>query len=127
VGCSQGLVDQHGGEVPESLEALVKLPGVGRKTANVVMGSAFGKATGVVVDTHVGRISRRLAITQQTDPVRAGRDLVACLSPAHWIRFSHQLIEHGRSICTARKPRCESCPLEDLCPQKGVRKPAAGR
>jgi endonuclease-3 len=120
LGCCRGLVDRHGGAVPESLEALVKLPGVGRKTANVVLGSAFGVASGVVVDTHVGRIARRLGLTRHADAVRAERDLVACLPRDHWIAFSHRLIELGRTICTARKPRCESCPLASLCPRKGV-------
>ena len=122
-GCCQGLVERHGGEVPRSLDDLVRLPGVGRKTANVVLGSAFGQAAGVVVDTHVGRISRRLGLTRQTDPVRVERDLMAALPRRHWIAFSHRLIEHGRTVCTARRPRCEACPLADLCPRVGVRLP----
>ncbi|MFM8414882.1 MAG: endonuclease III [Planctomycetota bacterium] len=120
LGCCQALVERHGGEVPRSLDELVKLPGVGRKTANVVLGSAFGTASGVVVDTHVGRIARRLGLTRHADAVRAERDLVACLPREHWIAFSHRLIELGRSVCTARKPRCEACPLARLCPRKGV-------
>lgn len=120
LGCCRGLVERHQGEVPTTLEALVKLPGVGRKTANVVLGSAFGMASGVVVDTHVGRISRRLGLTRHTDAVQAERDLVACLPREHWIAFSHRLIELGRTICTARKPHCERCPLESRCPRKGV-------
>lgn len=123
VGCARALVERHGGEVPQSLEALVKLPGVGRKTANVVLGSAFGIASGVVVDTHVGRISRRLGLTTATDAVRAERDLVRVLPREHWIAFSHRVIELGRGICAARRPRCEICPLGDLCPRVGV-KPA---
>lgn len=116
LGCCRALVERHGGEVPRTLAELVKLPGVGRKTANVVLGSAFGEAAGVVVDTHVGRIARRLGLTKHTDAVKAERDLVAVLDRRHWIAFSHQLIEHGRTICAARTPRCDSCPLADLCP-----------
>ena len=120
LGCCRALVERHGGEVPRSLEDLVRLAGVGRKTANVVMGSAFGEATGVVVDTHVGRISRRLGLTRQADAVKAERDLVALLPRRHWIAFSHRVIEHGRTVCTARSPRCEACPLAELCPKVGV-------
>ena len=120
LGCGRALVERHGGQVPRTLEELVRLPGVGRKTANVVMGSAFGIPSGVVVDTHVGRIARRLGLTRQTDAVRAERDLMACVPRSHWITFSHRLIEHGRTICTARSPRCEDCPLARLCPRIGV-------
>lgn len=132
LGCCRDLVELHGGEVPRSLPDLVRLPGVGRKTANVVLGSAFGDAAGIVVDTHVGRITRRLGLTRETDAVRAERDLVKAVPREHWIAFSHRLIEHGRTICPARAPRCEACPLADLCPRVGVkvkqpRKPAARR
>lgn len=120
LGCCQALVERHGGEVPRTLAELVKLPGVGRKTANVVLGSAFGIPAGVVVDTHVGRIARRLGLTRHPDAVRAERDLIACLEESEWIAFSHRLIALGREVCTARKPRCEACPLADLCPRKGV-------
>jgi endonuclease-3 len=120
LGCCRGLVDRHGGDVPRTLEELVRLPGVGRKTANVVLGSAFGDAVGVVVDTHVGRISRRLGLTRHTDAVRAERDLIAVVPRRHWIAFSHRLIEHGRTVCTARAPRCDGCTLADLCPRKGL-------
>jgi endonuclease-3 len=126
-GCCQRLVDRHGGEVPETLDELVRLPGVGRKTANVVLGTAFGKAVGVVVDTHVGRISRRLGLTKHADAVRAERELIALLPPAHWIAFSHRLIDLGRSVCPARKPNCAGCPLEALCPKKGVAMAARAR
>ena len=122
-GCCQALVERHGGEVPRTLEELVRLPGVGRKTANVVLGSGFGLPSGVVVDTHVGRISRRLGLTRHADAVKAERDLIAAIPKSHWIVFSHRLIEHGRTVCTARRPRCEDCPLTDLCPRVGV-KPA---
>lgn len=122
-GCCQSLVERHGSEVPRTLEELVRLPGVGRKTANVVLGSGFGLPSGVVVDTHVGRISRRLGLTRHADAVKAERDLIAAIPKSHWIAFSHRLIEHGRAVCTARRPRCEDCPLADLCPRVGV-KPA---
>ena len=121
LGCARGLLERHGGEVPRSLEALVRLAGVGRKTANVVMGTAFGEATGVVVDTHVGRISRRLGLTRETDAVRAERDLMKVVPRADWIAYSHRLIEHGRSVCLARRPRCDGCVLADLCPRVGVK------
>ena len=125
LGCCRALVERHGGEVPRTLAELVNLPGVGRKTANVVLGSAFGIPSGVVVDTHVGRIARRLGLTRQADAVRAERDLIACLPEPRWIEFSHRLIALGRGVCTARKPRCEVCPLADLCPKKGVTTGAA--
>jgi endonuclease III len=121
LGCARGLVDRHGGEVPRTLEELVRLPGVGRKTANVVLGTAFGIASGVVVDTHVGRITRRLGLTKAGDAVRAERDLVRALPREHWIEFSHRLIEHGRGVCSARRPTCDACPLLDLCPRVGVK------
>jgi len=120
LGCCQALVERHGGEVPRTLAELVTLPGVGRKTANVVLGSAFGIPSGVVVDTHVGRIARRLGLTRHADAVRVERDLNACLEEHRWIEFSHRLIALGRAVCTARKPRCEACPLVDLCARKGV-------
>lgn len=122
LGCCRALLERHAGRVPQQLVDLVKLPGVGRKTANVVLGSGFGLAEGVVVDTHVGRISRRLGLTRQTDPVRAERDLMAILPREHWIGFSHRIIELGRSICSARAPQCTGCPLADLCPRVGVGK-----
>lgn len=125
LGCCQALVERHGGEVPRTLVELVALPGVGRKTANVVLGSAFGIASGVVVDTHVGRIARRLGFTRATDAVAAERDLSALLPSAEWIAFSHRVIEHGRSICTARSPRCDRCPLAADCPQAA--RPPVGR
>jgi endonuclease-3 len=120
-GCAAALVERHGGDVPQALELLVKLPGVGRKTANVVLGSGFGVPSGVVVDTHVGRLARRLGLTRHTDAVRAERDLMQVIPRRHWIGFSHRLIEHGRTVCTARKPRCAGCRLADLCPRVGVR------
>ncbi|MCA9222602.1 MAG: endonuclease III [Planctomycetales bacterium] len=118
--CCQALVDQYDGQVPRDLDALVELAGVGRKTANVVMGTAFGEPTGVVVDTHVGRITRRLGLTEQTDPVKVERDLMQQLPAKEWINFSHRLIHHGRRVCKARKPLCEQCSLNHLCPRIGV-------
>jgi len=120
LGCCRALVDRHGGQVPPRLEDLVKLPGVGRKTANVVLGSGFGQAAGVVVDTHVGRIARRLGLTKHADAVRAERDLMKVLPRDHWIAFSHRVIEHGRTVCAARTPKCDGCVLADLCPRVGV-------
>ena len=124
LGCCQALVERHGGEVPVTLAELVTLPGVGRKTANVVLGVGFDRAEGIVVDTHVGRICRRLDLTRRTDAVGAERDLVKVVPPDRWIVFSHQLIDHGRAVCLARRPRCTSCGLADLCPQRGLPAPA---
>ena len=118
--CCKKLVDQYNGEVPQQLEALVSLPGVGRKTANVVLGAAFGIASGVVVDTHVMRISRRLGLTTSADPVVIEQDLMSQLPRKGWIDFSHRMIHHGRQICIARRPKCDICPLNDICPRIGV-------
>jgi endonuclease-3 len=120
LGCCQKLMADHGGHVPQDLDTLVKLPGIGRKTANVVLGTAFGIPTGVVVDTHVARLSKRLGLTRHTDPVKIERDLVAQLPKREWIDFAHRMIAHGRRICIARKPKCDECPLADLCPKIGV-------
>ena len=119
-GCCRALVEQHGGQVPRDLEALVQLPGVGRKTANVVLGTAFGLPTGVVVDTHVTRLSQRLGMTRHDDAVKIEQDLMRLLPTAEWIMFSHRVIHHGRRVCKARKPRCEDCMLAALCPRIGV-------
>ncbi len=121
-GCCRKLVDQFDGIVPQTVEELTSLPGVGRKTANVVLGSAFGLAEGVVVDTHVGRISRRLGLTKAKDAIRAERDLMREIPRDHWVVISHRLIQHGRSTCLARKPRCAGCGLVNLCPKVGVPK-----
>lgn len=118
--CCQELVDHHGGEVPQRLEDLVPLAGVGRKTANVVLGVAYGIASGVVVDTHVGRISRRTGLTDQTDAVKVERDLIAVLPKRRWIDFSHQMIQHGRRVCDARRPKCDTCSMRRFCPRVGV-------
>lgn len=116
VGLSRMLVEKHGGEVPQSLDELVKLPGVGRKTANVVLGVIWNKPEGVVVDTHVQRISQRLGWTQNTDPVKIEQDLCKLLPRNEWDMTSHLLIFHGRRICFARKPNCEGCGVSDVCP-----------
>jgi endonuclease-3 len=111
---------EHGGRVPDTMEQLVALPGVGRKTANVVLGNAFGKDEGFVVDTHVGRLARRMGFTRQTDPVKIENDLNAIVPKGRRTLAAHLLIFHGRQICTARKPACPSCPVEPLCPKVGV-------
>jgi len=118
--CCQRIVAEHRSQVPRTMEELIKLPGVGRKTANVVLGTAFGIATGVVVDTHVGRISRRLGLTTANDAVKVEQDLMAQIPKRDWIDFSHAMIHHGRAICIARRPKCEICPLEPVCPRIGV-------
>ena len=120
MGCCQALLEEHGGEVPQDLETLVPLPGVGRKTANVVLGAAFGIASGVVVDTHVGRISRRLGLTEQSNAVKVEEDLMELLPSSEWVAFSHRMIWHGRGVCTARKPKCDQCPMRSFCPRLGV-------
>lgn len=114
-GAARAVVDQFGGEVPKSMDEILRLPGVARKTANVVLGSWYGIADGVVVDTHVMRLSRRLELTSETSPEKIERDLMKILPQDRWISFSHELIHHGRQICVARKPRCVDCTLEKLC------------
>ena len=120
LGMAAALVERHGGEVPASMEALRVLPGVGRKTANVVLGNAFGIDEGVVVDTHVARLSQRLGLTRETDPLRIEQDLMAQVPRKGWTMFSHLLIWHGRRICDARRPLCEDCVLVGLCPASRV-------
>jgi endonuclease III len=114
-GAAKRIVADFGGQVPDTMDQLLTLPGVARKTANVVLGVAFHKAEGVVVDTHVLRLSHRLALTQSDDPKRVEGDLMRMISRDRWISFSHELIHHGRRICVARRPRCVDCPLETLC------------
>jgi endonuclease III len=116
IGMAQGLVADHGGEVPRTMEALVALPGVGRKTANVVLGNAFGENQGVVVDTHVTRLSQRLGLTRQTEPAKIEPVLMRLFPRESWALLSHLLIFHGRQICVARKPKCPECVLNDICP-----------
>ena len=118
--CCHALVDRFDEEVPRDLEQLVQLPGIGRKTANVVLGTAFGLSTGVVVDTHVGRISRRLGLTREADPVKCERDLMEQLPRNQWISFSHRMIQHGRQVCAARRPKCDQCGMKKICPRVGV-------
>ncbi|QDT37497.1 endonuclease III [Stratiformator vulcanicus] len=120
LGMARGLVENHDGKVPQDLDSLVKLPGVGRKTANVVLGVAFGIPSGVVVDTHVKRISNLLGLTRSKNPEIIERDLMAVLPKKHWIDYSHRLIHHGRQICKARKPACTDCPLLSVCPRVGL-------
>ena len=110
------IVNKHHGEVPQTMEALTALRGVGRKTANVVLGNAFGMEVGIVVDTHVGRLSRRLGLTRHTDAEKVERDLMELVPQNDWTLFSHLLISHGRRYCTARNPNCGDCPLQKLCP-----------
>ena len=118
--CATSLVADHQGKVPKTMEALHKLAGVGRKTANVVLGNAFGLAEGVVVDTHVGRLSRRMGLTRHLDPVKVESALVRLIPKEDWTLVSHLLIAHGRKRCNARKPDCAQCEVKKLCPQRGV-------
>jgi endonuclease-3 len=114
-GAARVLVEKFGGKVPQTVEEMIQLPGVARKTANVVLGSWFGIASGVVVDTHVLRLSRRLELTKNDDPVKVEQDLMKVIPQERWVQFSHELIHHGRQVCIARKPRCVDCSLEKLC------------
>jgi len=118
LGATKLLVEKFRGQVPQTMEELLELPGVARKTANVVLGTAFGVASGVVVDTHVTRLSHRLDLSREEDPKKIEQDLMAIIPKSKWIVMSHQLIWHGRLVCQARKPRCSDCPLEDLCYSK---------
>jgi endonuclease-3 len=112
--CCAALMEKHDGKVPDNMEALLQLPGIGRKTANVVLGSAFG-IPGIVVDTHVKRVSQCIGLTKESDPVKIEFDLMALIPRKDWGDFSHQMIWHGRALCKARKPNCPACPLGDLC------------
>lgn len=116
IGLGRALVERHGGEVPRDMDALTQLPGVGRKTANVVLGVGFGIAEGVVVDTHVKRIAARLGLTREEDPEKVEQDLLAVLQAADRVIFTHRIIDHGRAVCTARRAFCERCTLAALCP-----------
>ncbi|MBI1956819.1 MAG: endonuclease III [Acidobacteria bacterium] len=115
LGAARKIVQDFGGKVPDTMEELLTLPGVARKTANVVLGTAFRKATGVVVDTHVHRIAGRLDLSREKTPEKIEQDLMRIIPQSQWINFSHQMIFHGRRCCTARKPKCSACSLEDLC------------
>ncbi|HLW68124.1 MAG TPA: endonuclease III [Gemmataceae bacterium] len=118
--CCKKIVSEHGGRVPGTLEELVKLPGIGRKTANVVLGDGFG-VPGITVDTHVLRLSRRLGLTKHTMPEKVERDLMELIPQAEWTMFSHRLIFHGRQVCFARKPNCDGCLMNTFCPKIGVK------
>ena len=120
IGMAQALVERHGGQVPDTMEDLTRLPGVGRKTANVILGTWFKKNEGVVVDTHVHRITRLLKLTKQDDPVKIEQDLLQLLPRDKWTWFSHTLIQHGRQVCVARRPRCEECVVNRLCPSSTI-------
>jgi endonuclease-3 len=115
VGAAKKIMSEFGGQVPRTMEELLSVPGAARKTANVVLGTAYGIASGVVVDTHVMRISRRLDLTKESDPVKIEQDLIKIIPKEKWILFSHQMIHHGRTLCTARNPRCAECLLETVC------------
>jgi len=115
----RAIVEGHGGKVPRTMEELTRLPGVARKTANIVLGDGFGVSEGIAVDTHVLRLSRRLGLTSQKDPVKVEQDLMTCVPRSEWIDFPHLLADHGRAVCKARKPLCGSCVLADLCPSFG--------
>jgi len=119
--CCHSLVAEYGGRVPDTLAELIQLDGIGRKTANVVLGVAYGKAEGIVVDTHVARLSRRMGLTRQTTPEKIERALMEIVPREDWIDFSHLLIWHGRKRCIARKPDCIQCEIADICPKKGVK------
>jgi endonuclease III len=116
IALGKALVERHDGQVPRSMEELVKLPGVGRKTANVILGNAFGRNEGVVVDTHVGRLSIRLGLSREADPVKVEQDLMPLFPREDWTMVAHVLIFHGRRVCDARSPRCEICSVSEICP-----------
>jgi endonuclease-3 len=116
IGMATGLMERHGGEVPADMDSLTALPGVGRKTANVILGNAFGRNDGIVVDTHVTRLGNRLGLTSESDAVKIEQALMPLFPRERWTILSHLLIEHGRQVCDARKPRCGDCVLSDVCP-----------
>jgi endonuclease-3 len=115
-------VTEFNGQVPKTMEELLTLPGVARKTANVVLGTAYGIASGVVVDTHVFRLSHRLGLTRAKTPEKVEQDLMKAIPRAEWVMFAHRLIHHGRRVCAARSPQCDRCSLNDICPKTGVKK-----
>lgn len=125
-GMARKLVDEFKGEIPRTVAEMITMPGVGRKTANVVLGTAYGLPTGVVVDTHVRRITNLLGLTESTNPERIEQELMALLPKSEWIDFSHRIIHHGRRICIARRPKCPECPLLNLCDRVGL-PPLAGQ
>ncbi|HXU21661.1 MAG TPA: endonuclease III, partial [Verrucomicrobiae bacterium] len=115
IGAAKKILSDYGGKVPRNIDDLLTVPGAARKTANVVLGTAFGIAAGVVVDTHVTRVSRRLDMTRESEPGKIEKDLMKAIPENKWILFSHQIIHHGRALCVARKPLCAKCPLDKLC------------
>lgn len=119
-GSARKLLDSFDGQVPRTMQEMLTLPGAARKTANVVLGNAYGVIEGIAVDTHVGRLARRLGLTEQTDPVKVERDLMALIPRRHWLHITYLLIDHGRKVCKAPVPRCEDCVLSDLCPSSRV-------
>ena len=121
-GCAEKLLLEYDGQVPDEMDELVTLPGVGRKTANVILWNLFGKNDGFVVDTHVGRIARRTGLTKNTDPVKVEKDLIKLLPKNHWGEMSHMLVQFGRDTCKAPKPKCAECFFRDVCPKNGVKK-----
>src|SRR5262249_50618055 len=123
LGAARRIVDEFGGRVPETMDEILTLPGVARKTANVVLGTAFGQASGVVVDTHVQRVAGRLGLTRESRPEKIEKDLMALFEPRDWVRLGHTLIHHGRGICHARKPDCAACPVSNNCPSSLVARP----
>jgi endonuclease III len=120
--CCRQIVEQYNGEIPSTMEKLVQLPGVGRKTANVLLGNAFG-VPGIPVDTHVGRLSRRMGLTEHEDPVRVEHDLMKLLPSKEWTNFGHRMIYHGRAVCHSRSPDCNGCTLAKFCPRIGLEEP----
>jgi len=120
IALGNALVERHDGKVPDSMEALVKLPGVGRKTANVILGNAFNRNEGVVVDTHVGRLSLRLGLSREKDPVKVEQDLMPLFPRDEWAMLAHVLIFHGRRVCDARSPKCDICSLNEICPSSTI-------
>lgn len=120
IGCAQALVERYGGRIPKTMVELVQVPGVGRKTANVVLGEIYGIAEGVTVDTHVGRLAYRWGLTKSEDPAKVEQDLIKVVPKKDWIDFPHRVIQHGRKVCMARNPKCGDCPLAQWCPKQGV-------
>jgi endonuclease-3 len=120
-GMAQAVVSEFKGELPRDIEELVKLPGIGRKTANVILGTGYGIASGVVVDTHVQRLSQRLGLTKEENPEKIEQELMKLLPETEWIQFSHSMIWHGRKVCDARKPKCSTCSMDGFCPKIGVK------
>jgi len=116
INCCKKLISDYAGEIPSTMEDLLKLPGVGRKTANILLGDAFN-TPGIVVDTHAGRLARRMGLTKETDPVKVEFELMAIIPKEHWTKFGHQLVLHGRAVCSSRKPNCLGCTIGELCPK----------